>query len=123
MQKFNYKKFAEELAWKACDDNHATCNYKCPAYAEMTDDETRYSNCPLFKDGKKMVAFIRKRQKERRYDLPITPLKSDPVCNECKCATVSHEGALCSSCMEEHAKWMAKSFKPVRFKGRIVNAQ
>jgi len=31
-------------------------------------------------------------------------------CNECMVMKVSHEGALCQRCMEEHRLWMKKSF-------------
>lgn len=59
----NDKDLQEEL-YKICCDIHASCNENCPVYEKNGDipwgeDKNNRTNCICFKDGKKMLKFLR----------------------------------------------------------------
>ncbi len=64
-QKVTDEDLVNEL-WEVCDTVHASCNSECPVYeknggavgADKPFDENR--GCDCFKNGKAMLAFLRK---------------------------------------------------------------
>ena len=65
----------EEELYDVCDRVHATCYRECPVFAVNNEIpwNKEKSNCRCFKDGEKMLAFIRSYQKTKN----APPTKGD----------------------------------------------
>jgi len=60
-QNITDKDLEEDLV-NICENEHAECNSNCPIF-KINGDKVPWvgNNCECFKDGKKMVEFLRKR--------------------------------------------------------------
>ena len=54
------EKDLENALCEVCDDVHSTCDYTCPVYEIMTQKQRDRHDCPCFKNGKVMLAAIRR---------------------------------------------------------------
>lgn len=60
-QKVTDKDIQNEL-YNICDREHASCNSDCPVFALKTKEEQdNLDSCSTFKNGEKMMNFIKER--------------------------------------------------------------
>ena len=58
------EKDREEILHQICEDTHSGCDFSCPIWSDVLSVEQRVnSDCPYFKNGKKMLKALRKESK------------------------------------------------------------
>ncbi len=51
----------EDELFEVCDREHASCNNECPVYEKFCPDKSQSWECPYFKNGKKMLEALRRK--------------------------------------------------------------
>ena len=58
----------EEFLYETCEREHSSCNNDCPVYESnvgVPNESNSKRGCDCFKDGKKMLKFLKNKREER----------------------------------------------------------